>query len=1297
MATTTVRQEITGRSDYGHTRATMITMYNTYADRNNTTIGNYGDDKRQQYPKRTEGSRLSTVTYDEDDISNRLKSSASGKAMVTHIDNATKVSTQQAVHAVLMTTNARWTTPRNHTLGQKQTTYRQGGLDTDNQITPTYQVNNTISVKEGTSTLKSSLNVSDNYTIRSTHAQIDFSTGPTTQSHVTSVNTFLTDRNTKKTNATVVSSTVKLPSRVSANVTQYISTPQNISSRFMEPTAETHQRNIQPTSESSVSNISIRGESEMGTIINNISELLTTPSYTKTNYQQVNPYNNTGKNVSEISAVGNSKAKSMMSEPPVWSTSSSIDNTVGATDTITEHNEYQSKTTKGTPELKSETENKVTNNLVDLETTSNQEILDDKSTDEQYFTTNTDVRSKGETPVTGDLTTTQNPELLDSTSTDGEHAAETNTDVISSERTPVTSDLTTTQNPELLDFTSTDGVHAAETNTDVLSNERTPVTSELTTTQNHELLNFTSTDGEHAAETNTDVISKERTPVTSDLTTIQNHELLDFTSTDGAHAAETNTDVLSNERTPVTSELTTTQNHELLNFTSTDGEHAAETNTDVISKERTPVTSDLTTTQNPELLDFTSTDSEHAAETNTDVISEKETPITHPLTTTQNQEILYVDDPTTNTGVITNDGTTQNRKIYATSTVDKHESLISVKSAFKTTIQDSLNKNDVTLTLSLSPAAEHIRTKTSQKVTGLYSTEEKILLNTHTTLKFAESYSSFSSKEETTSIRMKNVIKSTARSHVTCSSEQLVTNILSNDANGPVGCKITDKSIAESAETIEREMIEMLHTSSTDYISIKQHNMYGIATLISKERSNISLSTGDHDIFISFVNATLMSSANMTAVVSYMKPDNDNVDPSQIVWPNNSSSVGGDYSIIGGVISITLYTLGVKTNAPVKFKVHRTITESLDEALSEREMCTFFSLNQSLWSTSGCTTTSSNEYVNCVCSHMTSFAVLMQVSSKPKEVHLKQLNKPSFQIDETHGKIINVITSIGLSLSLASLVITLTLYIVLPGLWKSLRNNIHKHLIGNMIVFYLVFLVGLENVYNEGLCKFTAVLLHFELQNVFMWMSAEAIYLVFKVVCRTPSKYNKLRNYLCMCYIGSFTMVSLTIAINMDCYGTQNLCWLKRSCRWAVVIPPMLIVLLNTGVLLKMVYIIYTRTGSMTRQNGKKRSTIGEKDKQIRTAVKGSLLLLPVLGISWILGPFVDGDNLVVTYLFVIINSLQGVFIFIAYCLCDKDVKEAYIKFKKRRLSKNQVNASFGETETGNSSSLFKLTTTSLM
>jgi len=55
--------------------------------------------------------------------------------------------------------------------------------------------------------------------------------------------------------------------------------------------------------------------------------------------------------------------------------------------------------------------------------------------------------------------------------------------------------------------------------------------------------------------------------------------------------------------------------------------------------------------------------------------------------------------------------------------------------------------------------------------------------------------------------------------------------------------------------------------------------------------------------------------------------------------------------------------------------------------------------------------------------------------------------------------------------------------------------------------------------------------------------------------------------------------------------------------------------------------------------------------------LKGSAVLVVLLGLTWTFGfLYVSADTVVVAYLFTVLNSLQGLFIFIFHCFMDRKV-----------------------------------------
>jgi len=67
------------------------------------------------------------------------------------------------------------------------------------------------------------------------------------------------------------------------------------------------------------------------------------------------------------------------------------------------------------------------------------------------------------------------------------------------------------------------------------------------------------------------------------------------------------------------------------------------------------------------------------------------------------------------------------------------------------------------------------------------------------------------------------------------------------------------------------------------------------------------------------------------------------------------------------------------------------------------------------------------------------------------------------------------------------------------------------------------------------------------------------------------------------------------------------------------------------------------------------------------TLVHASLVLLPILGVGWVLGFFVVGEGAIFTvieWLFSIFTTLQGTMIFLMHCVLNKDVRRRENKYE---------------------------------
>jgi hypothetical protein len=131
-------------------------------------------------------------------------------------------------------------------------------------------------------------------------------------------------------------------------------------------------------------------------------------------------------------------------------------------------------------------------------------------------------------------------------------------------------------------------------------------------------------------------------------------------------------------------------------------------------------------------------------------------------------------------------------------------------------------------------------------------------------------------------------------------------------------------------------------------------------------------------------------------------------------------------------------------------------------------------------------------------------------------------------------------------------------------------------------------------------------------------------------------------------------VVAVSVGIRHDAYGTENYCWLSNSkgAYWAFLGPIITIIMINS-------VILAVTVGSMIRN---RRKFVGSKDSKhwrlTLTALKSTVILLPLLGLTWIIGPFSLLMNTdVLSWIFAILNSLQGLFFFLLHVLRNDKVK----------------------------------------
>uniref|UniRef100_A0A8C3FLU9 Uncharacterized protein n=1 Tax=Chrysemys picta bellii TaxID=8478 RepID=A0A8C3FLU9_CHRPI len=318
---------------------------------------------------------------------------------------------------------------------------------------------------------------------------------------------------------------------------------------------------------------------------------------------------------------------------------------------------------------------------------------------------------------------------------------------------------------------------------------------------------------------------------------------------------------------------------------------------------------------------------------------------------------------------------------------------------------------------------------------------------------------------------------------------------------------------------------------------------------------------------------------------------------------------------------------------PVNFTLrHRQVKE-------EETRCVHWKLiaGKGIWAEDGCTVRHTNStHTICSCDHLSSFALLMG--------HTRVESYP-----------LTIITYVGLTLSLLCLLLAILTF----HLCRSIRNistSIHLQLCLCLFLANLLFLTAVTRSRSRVVCAVIAGFLHYLFLACFIWMFLEGLHLFLtvrnlKVVNYTSASRFKKRFMYTFGYGFPALVVAISAAVNHEGYGTSKYCWLslERGFHWSFLGPVCAIILINLTFFLVTLWILRDKLSSLNEDV----STL----KDTRLLTFKAIAQLFILGCTWSLGLFQVGSaKMVMAYLFTIVNSLQGAFIFLVHCLLNRQV-----------------------------------------
>ncbi|XP_071959935.1 uncharacterized protein [Antedon mediterranea] len=312
--------------------------------------------------------------------------------------------------------------------------------------------------------------------------------------------------------------------------------------------------------------------------------------------------------------------------------------------------------------------------------------------------------------------------------------------------------------------------------------------------------------------------------------------------------------------------------------------------------------------------------------------------------------------------------------------------------------------------------------------------------------------------------------------------------------------------------------------------------------------------------------------------------------------------------------------------------------------------CVFwdFSLDNGIgdWSSEGCELDgTTDDRVVCLCDHLTNFAILVDYY-EPK--------------DSAFHDALTIISLIGCIVSIVCLAVTIATYLYFKQFRSKRPQKILINLSLSLLLLYLVFAIGIEQTGSRNGCIAVAALIHyFGLASIF-WMSIEAVnmYLMFVKVFYDDIEHFMLK--VCLAGYGfPLVIVAVCLGVDVDHYANENYCFIPsgnvRNYGFILIIG--ILLLFNV-----VVFILVMRTLTCGRKIAK---TVDQTKREIvMKRLQNAIAVSVLLGLTWVFGFLaIDADSTsrdAFQLLFCIFNSLQGLFIFLLFCVRQKDIRDAW-------------------------------------
>ncbi|XP_031146569.1 adhesion G-protein coupled receptor G5-like [Sander lucioperca] len=365
---------------------------------------------------------------------------------------------------------------------------------------------------------------------------------------------------------------------------------------------------------------------------------------------------------------------------------------------------------------------------------------------------------------------------------------------------------------------------------------------------------------------------------------------------------------------------------------------------------------------------------------------------------------------------------------------------------------------------------------------------------------------------------------------------------------------------------------------------------------------------------------------------------------------------------------------------PIKMTFRAALHTAMDN--DSWLQCHYLDERDWVWKTDGCETTATQTRITCNCNHATPFAVLL-------------MRGP---ISEIHWQILSNISYIGCGLSAFFTALSLVIYVFGRNQKMDYSISIHVSLSGALLLLNTTFLLTEwgATVEPAWVCVFVAALMHYSLLCCFTWMAIEALHL-YLLLIKVFNTYFK--HYMVKLSLAGWGIPGVIVAVSVgmkdfkqfygltemtmaDTNQTNAICWITDDSYFYSLnlVYFTLIFIFNSGILLvvasnicKMKQVFRSTSKLRAEAQGKPLRDSEKFDNSCRSGLT-VMGLTCLMGTTWGLAFLGSGYiNYPILYLFCILNSAQGFFIFLWICLSAKKQRKRHME---DRLSSTPVKTS---------------------